>query len=177
MLLRFNRGYNPASTDLRGGNMRLSGVVQEIADVIGRERALFLIGKLPRIYCQARGTSQGERVVMYVPKQITTQHVLVRILGWNDAAKLVQVFGGEVMQPGNCSEIYRAFRDRSIVRLHKQGMPKAELARLMNVHPRTITELLREKPQEERKAANDNNPPVQHRAGYERTSKHRGMAR
>lgn len=158
--------------------MRLSGVAQEIADVIGRGRALYLIGRLPKIYCAARGGSNGERVVMYVPKTITTQHNLVRILGWNDAAKLVTQFGGEVMQPGNCSEVYRGFRDRSIIRLHAEGMAKIDLVALFDVSERHVRNLIREKPQEDLKAANDNHAqiPNSRRLKNERTNKHRRLA-
>lgn len=144
--------------------MRLLGVVQEIAEVIGRQRALHLVGQLPRCYCKSNGSERREYVVLYVPKQINTQHNLVRILGWNDAAKLVRAFGGEILYPGNCNDIYRKFRDSSIIRLHAEGMPKSDVVSLMGVSERHVRNLILEKPQDEKIVANDNNLPVQIKA-------------
>jgi len=148
---------------------RLSGVAQEIADVIGRERALFLIGKLPRMYHRS---AQSERVCLYVPKVLPVDHALVRLIGWSDAAKLVKVFGGEILQPGTCKEVYRAFRDKSIARMLEQGRPLREVADLMQVDESLIRKMMR-KPPEEPKAANDNNARYTSKARkHERSSKH-----
>lgn len=142
--------------------MRLPRSVQEIADVIGRERALFLIGQLPRCSPPSTRTNKGgeQRVILYVPneRRLKPDHQLVRILGWNDAAKLCRAFGGEILQPGNCQEIYRRFRDVSIVRLVGEGVPIKMVAEWMQVTDRHVRGLLvKEKAQEELKAANDNN--------------------
>jgi hypothetical protein len=145
--------------------MQLSGVAKEIADVIGRERALYLIGKLPRCFCKSNGSAQREYVVMYVPKQVSTSHNLVKILGWKDANRLVMHFGGEILYPPNCSAIYRQYRDASIIRLHSEGMAKADIITLMQVSERHVRNLIKEKPQEDLpKASNDNRPIVKLRA-------------
>lgn len=148
---------------------RLSGVAQEIADVIGRERALFLIGKLPRMYHRS---AQSERVCLYVPKVLPVDHALVRLIGWSDAAKLVRVFGGEILMPGTCGEVYRRFRDSAIIRMRAEGMTVAQIADIMNVGERQIRNLTREKPPEEEKPANDNNVRYSKKARNERSSKH-----
>ena len=139
--------------------MRLPTSVREIADVIGDERALYLVGQLPRCYAKdsRKPNSHSAHVIMYVPKSLKPNHPLVKILGWHDAMKLVDVFGGEILKPGTCMELYRAFRDRSIVRMLADGLPPKYVAEIMNVCERTVRNLMREKPQEAMTAANDNN--------------------
>lgn len=133
--------------------MRLPASVQEIADVIGSERALFLVGQLPRCY-----TKKSCHVIMYVPKHLKPDHPLVRLLGWKDAQRLVDVFGGEILQPANCADIYRQFRDREIIRMAGEGMRTASIAELMGVSDRHVRNLLREITQEDATPANDNTP-------------------
>lgn len=137
--------------------IKLPDSVQEIADVIGRREALFLIGKLPRCYSGSDG-HKSTRVIMYVPKSLKANHPLVEILGWASANKLVRAFGGEILQPGNCYDVYRRFRDQSILTMIADGEKTASVAELMGVSERHVRNLLRaEKPQEERRASNDNN--------------------
>lgn len=139
--------------------MRLPESVREIADVIGDERALYLIGKLPK----AMAKNGWNQVSLYVPKRLDFGHQLVRILGWTDANKLVRAFGGEILHPASCAHVYREFRDENMVRLVSEGVPCRMVAEWFGVNVRLVrlvTEHLREKPHEERKAANDNNMPI-----------------
>lgn len=144
--------------------MRLPNSVQEIADVIGRERALFLIGQLPTCTTidPRTGWKNGRRPMLYVPsvRRLQPDHMLVRILGWKDAEKLCRHFGGEILQPASCTEIYRAFRDRSIARLVSEGVPPKMVAEWFGVTDRHVRTARRENPQEERTAANDNNATI-----------------
>lgn len=143
--------------------MRLPGVVQEIADVIGRERALYLVGQLPRCYAGTAG-HKSWRVIMYVPKTLKADHQLVHLLGWHDARRLVDAFGGEILQPPTCAEIYRKFRDASIIRMARSGMKSTAIADLMEVSERHVRNLLREEiPQEGIIPANDNTARVSER--------------
>jgi hypothetical protein len=136
--------------------MRLPRSVQEIAEVIGVERALFLIGQLPKCRAGLPG-KESIRPIMYVPKSVKPNDRLVQILGWNDAQKIVRAFGGEILQPANCSEIYRRFRDATIVRMVRQdGADPSAVAELMGVTSRHVRNVLKEIPQQEIKAANDN---------------------
>jgi hypothetical protein len=135
--------------------MRLPASVQEIADVIGRERALFLVGQLPRCYVDTVG-HQSWRVIMYVPKDLKPDHDLVKMLGWADAMKLVKGFGGEIMQPASCAGIYKTFRDRSALTMLETGMKPVEIAEILGVSDRHVRNLRREKTQEALSAANDN---------------------
>lgn len=131
--------------------------------MIGRERALFLVGQLPR--CTRRdkrypGAVVSE-VILYVPtvSRLTLDHQLVRILGYLDAVKLCKHFGGEILRPASCSEIYRSFRDRVIVGMLADGMSTAQIAAIVGVTDRHVRTMRVEIPREEmREAANDNAP-------------------
>jgi hypothetical protein len=142
--------------------MRLPKSVQEIADVIGTELALFLVGQLPRCVIRDKRypNAKTTHVILYVPTaaRLAPDHQLVRLLGWHQAVKLCQHFGGEILHPANCADVYRQFRDRSIVRMVRaDGMDPAMVAEMMDVSRRHVSNLLRENPQQERDAANDNN--------------------
>ncbi|MFV8595069.1 hypothetical protein [Ralstonia pseudosolanacearum] len=127
--------------------MQLPESVQNVADVIGRERALYLIGQLPR-YVAGAEKKKSSRVILYVPKLkgLSDDHELVRILGRDDAEKLCRVFDGENLYPANCSEIYRRYRDKQIVRMVSdmvgEGLPNgyavAQVASLFDVSGRTV---------------------------------------
>lgn len=134
---------------------RLPACVEEIAEVIGRERALFLIGQLPRFKrTDARG---GEQVILYVPRNLKPDHTLVGIIGWVDASRLVNVFGGELLKPGNCSCVYREFRDANIRRLVAEGVPTALVAEWFGMGERYVRGVALQNPQEVPPAAmNDN---------------------
>lgn len=128
--------------------------VREIAEVIGVERALYLVGQLPRCYERDHRYPNAKRscVILYVPKTLHPDHQLVTILGWKDASKLAKEFGGEILQPGNCMDIYRRFRDQAIVTMLRSGMPSSHVAEMMGLSERQIRNLARaEIPQEERK--------------------------
>lgn len=142
--------------------MKLPRSVQEIAEVIGRERALYLIGQLPRCFAGKDG-HKSWRPMMYVPalRRLTPDHNLVAILGWKDAEKLCRHFGGEILQPGNCAEVYRPFRDRSIARMAAEGVPLKLVAAWFDVTDRHVRTVRREIPQEENQAANDNNREIE----------------
>lgn len=135
--------------------MKLPGSVQEIADVLGEERALFLIGQLPRCY-----NGKQFHVILYVPTpgRMGRDHELVRILGWNDAVKMANHFPGEILHPAPCASLYKSFRDAQIVQLVADGLPTQTAADWFSVSERQVRNLVREIPQEERRAANADNP-------------------
>lgn len=136
--------------------MRLPASVQELANVIGTDRALYLVGQLPRCF-----SKKSTHVILYVPKaaNLKPDHRLVHILGWNDAVKLCRAFGGEILQPATCADLYRSFRNKSIRRLvNDEGMKPREVAAMFEMSERQITNILKEKPQEGHTAANDNYP-------------------
>ncbi|WP_299084151.1 hypothetical protein [uncultured Ruegeria sp.] len=101
---------------------KLPPSVQEIADVIGREKALEFIGKLPN------SGSRSWRVCIYIPKDLPADHKLVELLGWHDARRMVDAFSGMILQPSNCRFLEWQFLHREIVRLHREGVQIADIA-------------------------------------------------
>lgn len=147
----------------------LPRAAQEIADIIGRDRALFLIGQLPRCYVhdkrwQSRPGSKGScRVILYVPKRLKPDHRLVQILGWNDAVRLVEAFGGEIICPPPMTEtLYRPFRDAGIVHMICSGVPECIVAEWFEITTARVRQVLEaagiETPKEAKRPANDNDP-------------------
>lgn len=140
---------------------KLPASVQEIADVLGTERALFLIGQLPRCYVR----DGSERVILYVPKSLKPDNHLVTILGWHDAQRMVTHFGGELLAPANCKDVYRPFRDAGMRMMQRDGVPVAMIADWFGMTERRVRQVF-EIPQEAPLvAANDNAPtPTARRA-------------
>ena len=121
---------------------RLPQSAQEIADVIGVERTLYLIGKLPKIRSGQPG-KESTRVVLYVPKRLPIDHMLVRILGWKDAEKLSIHFPGEILSPALCNEVYRAWRDRAICNLLKSGLSTTIVAQWFDLSTKQVVRVAR----------------------------------
>lgn len=55
-----------------------------------------------------------------------------------DAEKLCRHFGGEILYPANCAEIYRRYRTKAAVQLVREGRTVADVADVLGVHPRTV---------------------------------------
>lgn len=145
--------------------MSLPDSVKEIADVIGREQALYLIGQLPRCYSpDARyPAARKATVIMYVPKRLEPTDRLVGILGWKDAARLVREFAGMLIHPASCADILRQHRDRNIARLAAEGVSTTMLAEWFDLDVSMVRRVLRAtagNPPRERRAANDDNRPI-----------------
>jgi hypothetical protein len=117
-------------------DMRLPESVQEIADVIGEDKALELIGKLPA--CGRRSW----RVVLYVPKRLKPDHKLVQLIGWLHAEKLVRHFGGEILQPSNCRCLVRAKRNDRIRDLSANDNTPQQIADQVGLSERQIRNIL-----------------------------------
>jgi hypothetical protein len=119
--------------------IRLPQSVIEIAEVIGRDKALHLIGSLPR------SGSRSWRVCIYIPKErLPKEHKLVQILGWDDACKLAEAFAGEILQPSNCRSIARAVRDRRLREMYQEGIQIEEIALSLNLSIYRVKEILKE---------------------------------
>lgn len=150
---------------------RLPPVVEELVQVLGRGRTLYLIGQLPVCFVKdrrwtPRANSKGSRrVILYVPKRLKPDHRLVTILGWNDAQRLVDAFGGEIVCPPTLHDIvYKPFRDAAI-RAHAEAGTPSTLAEWFGL-PESTVRLILQTPQEGIQAANDDDPTQdQRRAG------------
>lgn len=157
-------------------DMDLPGSVQQIADVIGSEQALLLVGKLPRCYrtdtrwpskpatAKRRATAgaKNSQAVMYVPylQNLKLDNILVQILGLTDAEKLCREFGGQIMYPAKCANIARKFLNDSILAMARTGMKSTAVAAAFGVSERTVRNLLRENPLEDFPAAANDNAQV-----------------
>ncbi len=123
--------------------------------MIGREAALRLIGGLPQ--CGRRSW----RVVLYVPKpsRLRQGHRLVKVLGYDQAMKLCEAFGGEILQPSNCNFIARNFRNTTIKAKAAKGVKPADIAEAVQITARQVRNVLnaaKEQAPEENQPANDN---------------------
>lgn len=120
----------------------LPGSVREIAEVIGRQATLHLLGQLPTGRA-GRPDKESSRVILYVPKKLSPDHRLVRILGAERAMALVRAFGGEVMQPANCRRVYARHRDEAILKMLRDGARLEMVLSIMRVSRRHVTNLVR----------------------------------
>jgi len=117
---------------------KLPQSVAEIAEVIGRENALALIGKLPQ------AGSRRWRVCLYIPKTIGPDHSLVRLLGWHDAVAMVGAFSGMILQPSNCARIYRRYRKCQVLRMAAEGLSAVEIADIVDLSVYRTREIIAE---------------------------------
>ena len=126
----------------------LPNSVREIAEVIGLDATLRLISQLP--VCQRPGRKLPI-VMLYVPKRLPPDHELVRMIGYPDAMKLVRVFGGEILYPASCRNVFKRFRDDAIVRMAGMGARTSVIAELFGMTDRAVRYIVegREKAPEE----------------------------
>lgn len=120
------------------GNFDLPEAVREIAAVIGRQRALFLVGQL--LNWDNPDPWRGKTVWLYVPtpKRLKPAHKLVAILGWDDAEALARELGGMALQLHSCNGILQRFRDNELRALASQGAATDTLAETFGITPRYV---------------------------------------
>lgn len=121
----------------------LPDTIEDIAEVIGRDRAIYFVGQL-----QQSGRRSWRRCV-YIPKKIEPDHQLVKILGWRDAERLVRVFGGMILQPSNCLVLFRDFRRSEILRRGEAGEEPRQIAKSLGISVRHVKGVLQGKPPED----------------------------
>ena len=107
--------------------MQLPKSVQQIADVIGRDKALRLVRQLPR--CGSRPRRRN----LYIPsaENLRDDHKLVALIGKEDALALAEALGGQAIQPALCRYMERAMANRRILALRDLGQTVPEIAREM----------------------------------------------
>lgn len=116
--------------------------VRDIAEVIGYDRALCMIGNLPR----TTDDKHGERAMLYVPQTLTPDHPLIDALNMGgkadaDAAlkaaqKLVEHFGGEILHPARFQSLRKANRDHNIGEALARGLSAREVAEKLGISAR-----------------------------------------
>lgn len=135
--------------------MTLPASIQEIADVIGQEDALYLIGQLPRWTAGGKGKAHS-RVILTVPRKLKPNHRLIQILGPEKAEAMAAAFGGETLHPANCRGLEREWRNREVRRMAGEGrLSAAEIAGIVGLTRRHVQNLTREMPHGDLAAAND----------------------
>ncbi|SAL03182.1 hypothetical protein AWB77_06730 [Caballeronia fortuita] len=86
-----------------GYGMNLPGTLRDVADVIGEERALYLVRNWPTAYRAGKPGRQSIRISVYVPKRFRGGHALIDVLGQEEAQRMVDAFGGECLHLPNCT--------------------------------------------------------------------------
>lgn len=113
--------------------MRLPRSVQEIADVIGRDRALQLVAQL-------RKRCRGRTLNIYVPspERLHAGHALVAMVGMDGALALAQVFGGAHVYPASCRQMRRALENRDILKWRDAGLSVVEIAERLHLSTKWV---------------------------------------
>ena len=116
----------------------LNGDLRSIAEVIGRQNALYLVSQCPRYKTEKRA-GQGQ-LFLYVPtlKRLEMNHFLVKTLGYLDAEKLSKEFGGELLVLAQCKQLILKARNDGIKEMSKYKFTPNELANIFNVTDRII---------------------------------------
>ena len=104
--------------------------VAEIADVIGRQKALVLAGA-----CGG---------VLYVPQRLTQDHKIAKLVGMEAGNRLVASFGGCVVYIATCAKLRASWRNDAIKRWHEDGVPKRALSELTGLTERQINNVLKD---------------------------------
>ncbi|MEX3924394.1 hypothetical protein AB4Y36_10235 [Paraburkholderia sp. BR10936] len=115
--------------------------VEEVARIIGRDKALFLVGALPRYERRNHGDGTVRYDIMaYVPtiSRLKPDHALSKLLGYAVAGRLSKAFGGSLLRLESCREIYRSYRDRMVREFYAEGMRASEIAELFSITDRTV---------------------------------------
>jgi len=116
--------------------------VREIAEVIGIEQTIHLLAQLPAYQRTDRKTPT---LIMYVPKKLPLDHELIAMIGYRDAQKLVRVFGGEILYPCTCKDIFRIMRDEAIRRMIRLGARAEVVAGLFGMTERNVRNIIGKK--------------------------------
>ncbi|WBO60567.1 hypothetical protein GT370_07290 [Acidocella sp. MX-AZ03] len=113
--------------------------------MIGREQTLRLIGGLPRFVSKDSRYPNAKRqeVILYVPKALDESHRLAQLIGLEDALKLVDAFGGEILKPATCQHVIRDFWRRSIPVLAASGMQVPDIAEALGFSEAQVVRELR----------------------------------
>lgn len=113
-----------------------------MADVIGREKALYLAGQ-SLCWDFAPGRRQGMSGYVYIPKRLgVCGRRLVELVGAEDAARLVSEIGGVIIYLSACKAVTQRWRAREAARMAREGMQQVEIAAVLGVSDRTVRNLL-----------------------------------
>ncbi len=134
---------------------KLPESVQQIADLIGRERALELVRRWPKVSCGAA----PPRASVYIPRSLRPDHRLVEILGWRDADKITRSFPGEIIFLAECADEVREYRREEIARMVSAGARVPEIAARLCMSERQARRLVAAISAVVRQSINPDHPP------------------
>lgn len=116
-------------------NHDLPPSVAEIANIIGREKALVLAGA-----CKG---------ALYVPKRLKDGHKLIGLIGEKSARELCKEWGGILLYIATCAKLRADWRNNAIRKWSAQGVCQEALAELAGLTVRHVANILSEnRPQE-----------------------------
>ncbi|KAA0014414.1 hypothetical protein F0A17_01835 [Billgrantia pellis] len=117
--------------------MRLPKSVQQIADVVGRDKALHLVRQL-------RQQQAGKTLSIYVPQpeRLHINHALVEMLGYPEALALCEEFGGTHLFPSACRYLQRAIKNRQILALRDTGLSIEEVAEQLGMSRKWVANVV-----------------------------------
>lgn len=126
----------------RSNNFDLPEGVRTLADVIGREKALYLAGHF-LCWDYEPGRRQGMSGCVYIPKRLgVAGRRLVELVGANDAARLVRELGGMLIYLSACKAVTQRWRAREAARMVREGTQQIEISAVLGVSDRTVRNLL-----------------------------------
>lgn len=118
-----------------GGRVKdLPEGVRQIAEVIGRWKALAFVAAIPTYPRKGGGISRS----IYIPRRLHVYHPLVQAIGRLDAEKLANKFGGEIINPGAAMATRLAARDQWIFEQAARGVTAGEIAKSVNLSVRRV---------------------------------------
>jgi hypothetical protein len=112
--------------------------VSAVAEIIGLDAALRLADGLPPM------PSKPWMGHAYVPQpdRLHPEHVLVAVLGDDDARALAAAFAGEILHLSKCRSLSRAARNRRIDELRAQGLRAREIAAEIGASAEVVKKVL-----------------------------------
>lgn len=126
----------------RSNNFDLPEGVRTLAEVIGRDKALFLTGHRLR-WDYEPGRRQGMASYVYIPKNLDgCGRRLVELLGAEDAARLVRELGGMIIYLSACKAVTQRWKAREAARMAREGMQQVDIGSILGVSDRTVRTLL-----------------------------------
>lgn len=122
----------------------LPSIIQSLANVIGRHKALQLVGQLPRTKQVKSDGRTRWRIYANFPKpqNLKRTHKLAQILGFDDALKLCSMFGGEIVSIPSCNAMYKDFLHRSIRNQYLSGVSLEILVIIFGMNRKSLNKII-----------------------------------
>jgi Mor transcription activator family len=117
--------------------------LQDVADVISREAALYLTCWWPRT--KTGNPKEKDRICIAVPKleNLKPDHRLAQILDFPTAIKLSESFGGENLFLPKCRYLHVNTRNKVMREMADEGMTTNELVTWFCMTPQQIRSIVR----------------------------------